>query len=246
MKKKLLILICVLVFSLLITGCGKTVYSGTTETKNQTTQTQAKENKKQGETIVYKAKDTTPLLSIDDIKEKGKTKVDKDYQEQDVKAGETVAILHTSMGDISMKFFKDVAPIAVENFIQLAKAGRFDNTIFHRVINNFMIQGGDYTNFNGTGGASAFGDEFDLEICENISNIEGSVAMANRGPGTNGSQFYINQVDNQYLDGNYTVFGQVYDGLEVVNDIANVSTDSSDKPLQDVILFNIDIEEYKD
>ena len=151
----------------------------------------------------------------------------------------------TSMGDISMRFFPEVAPLAVNNFIALAKAGRYEDTIFHRVINGFMIQGGDYTNFNGTGGESIYGDEFDLEIAEHLSNIEGSVAMANRGPGTNGSQFYINQVNNTYLDGGYTVFAQVFDGMDVVNDIAQVDTDMRDKPVSDVVLESIEVYPYE-
>ena len=135
--------------------------------------------------------------------------------------------------------------MAVTSFKALAKAGRYDKTIFHRVIKNFMIQGGDYTKFNGTGGQSAFGEEFDLEISDYLRNTAGSVAMANRGPGTNGSQFYINQVDNGYLDGNYTVFAQVYEGMDVVNDIAGVKTDYNDKPVSDVILESVELHKYE-
>ena len=130
--------------------------------------------------------------------------------------------------------------------IALADAGRYDKTIFHRVINNFMIQAGDYTNFNGTGGESAYGTEFDNEVSEYASNVRGSVAMANAGPETNGSQFYINQChsDNTYLDGGYTVFGWVYEGMDVVDSIAAVSTDYSDRPLEDVIIEYIEIVKY--
>ena len=103
----------------------------------------------------------------------------------------------------------------------------------------------NYTNFNGTGGASAYGEEFDLEISDYLTNIEGSVAMANRGPGTNGSQFYINQINNNYLDGNYTVFGQVYEGMDIVNAIAGVKTGANDKPLKDVILESAELHEYE-
>ena len=173
-----------------------------------------------------------------------KTDIPADYQKASPKSGDTVAILHTNRGDISMRFFPEVAPIAVNNFIALAKADKFNNTIFHRVINNFMIQGGDYTNFNGTGGASVYGREFKLETNPNVHNSAGSVAMANRGPGTNGSQFYINQVDNNYLDGSYTVFGQVYDGMDVVNTICGVQTNMMDKPLNDVVIDSIEITTY--
>ena len=172
--------------------------------------------------------------------------VDDDYATREPEKGETVAIIHTSMGDISMRFLDEIAPLATNSFIALADAGRYDKTIFHRVINNFMIQAGDYTNFNGTGGASAYGTEFDNEVSEYASNVRGSVAMANAGPDTNGSQFYINQCpnDNTYLDGGYTVFGWVYEGMDVVDAIASVATDGMDKPLDDVVIEYIEILEY--
>ena len=183
--------------------------------------------------------------NISDVPPADLSAVDAEYQHKDPEAGETAATLHTNYGDISIRFFPEAAPLAVNNFIALAKAEKYNDTIFHRVINGFMIQGGDYTAFDGTGGNSVYGDEFDLETTEYLSNIEGSVAMANRGPGTNGSQFYINQVDNAYLDGKYTVFAQVFDGLDVVNDIAQVDTDMYDKPLNDVVLESVEIYEYE-
>lgn len=183
--------------------------------------------------------------NIKDVPAANLSGVDAEYQHKEPAKGENVAVLHTNYGDISIRFFPEVAPLAVNNFIALSKAGKFNDTIFHRVINNFMIQGGDYTNFNGTGGESIYGDEFDLEVSKHLSNIEGAVAMANRGPGTNGSQFYINQVNNTYLDGNYTVFGQVFDGMDVVNDIAEVKTGAYDKPVNDVVIESVEIYEYE-
>ncbi len=193
----------------------------------------------------YEAKSTEALLNISDVPKANLDKLNADTQKAAPEKGEEVATLHTNYGDITMKFFPDAAPLAVTSFKELAKAGRYDNTIFHRVIANFMIQGGDYTKFNGTGGQSAYGKEFDLEISDYLRNDVGAVAMANRGPGTNGSQFYINQVDNGYLDGNYTVFGQVIDGMDVVNKIAAVKTDYNDKPLQDVVLESVEIHAYE-
>lgn len=193
----------------------------------------------------YQAKSTDALFSIKDVPKQNLDAANAEYQTKAPEKGEEVATLHTNYGDISFKFFPEVAPMAVTSFKALAKAGRYDNTIFHRVIKNFMIQGGDYTKFNGTGGQSAFGEEFDLEISDYLRNTAGSVAMANRGPGTNGSQFYINQVDNGYLDGNYTVFAQVYDGMDVVNDIAAVKTDSSDKPVSDVIIESVELHSFE-
>ncbi len=122
------------------------------------------------------------------------------YQLEMPKDGEEIAILHTSMGDITWRFFPENAPKTVENFITLAKDGKYNNTIFHRVINDFMIQGGDYENHNGTGGTSAFGSAFDDEFCDTLYNIRGSVAMANSGVNTNGSQFFINQAGADSFD----------------------------------------------
>lgn len=107
--------------------------------------------------------------------------------------GDTIAIMHTSKGDIKLRLFADQAPKTVTNFINLAKEGKYDNTIFHRVINDFMIQGGDYENANGTGGTSSYGESFEDEFCDKLFNIRGAVSMANSGPDTNGSQFFINQ-----------------------------------------------------
>ncbi|MBR3972302.1 MAG: peptidylprolyl isomerase [Ruminococcus sp.] len=115
------------------------------------------------------------------------------YQLESPKSGDDIAIIHTSKGDITMRFFPENAPKAVENFISLAKEGKYDGTIFHRVINNFMIQTGDYENGNGTGGKSIWGNAFEDEFCDTLYNIRGSVSMANSGINTNGSQFFINQ-----------------------------------------------------
>lgn len=115
------------------------------------------------------------------------------YQLEMPEEGDTIAIIHTTMGDITWRFFPENAPKAVDNFITLAKDGKYDNTIFHRVMNDFMIQGGDYENHNGTGGTSAYGAAFEDEFANTLYNIRGSVAMANSGVNTNGSQFFINQ-----------------------------------------------------
>lgn len=220
--------------------------------------------------------------------------------------GEKVAIMHTSMGDISIRFFPDAAPKAVKNFQELAEKGYYNDLTFHRVIEDFMIQGGD-PDGDGTGGESiyksdsnkkgAFEDEFDAKLL----NLRGSLAMANSGPNTNGSQFFINatggmstgwdyyqQIYDQYkenaeyfdamgvntvdmskvtdavkklyeenggnpnLDGYYstggtghTVFAQVFEGMENVYALSQVDTDSSDKPVEDMVIQSVEITTYE-
>ena len=186
------------------------------------------------------------------------------YQLEQPEKGEQVAIMHTSMGDISLRFFPEAAPKTVENFIQHAKDGYYDGLKFHRVIEDFMMQGGDPKG-NGTGGVSIYGDKFEDEFSDKLFNLRGSVAMANNGADTNGSQFFIVQNSDDMhdglftddypqaiidayknggypsLDGQYTVFGQVIEGMDVVDAIANVETDSSDKPKEEVKIDKINI-----
>lgn len=187
--------------------------------------------------------------------------------------GETIATIHVkNYGDITVKFFKDVAPKAVENFITHAKDGYYDGVIFHRVINEFMIQGGDPEE-TGYGGESIWGQGFGTELDESLVPYRGSLCMAmSRLPNSIGSQFFITQAHYSermasmlkqygYPDGliesykkyggylslymQYTVFGQVIDGMDVVDKIAAVETNSSDKPLSDVVIESIDVTEYK-
>ena len=147
------------------------------------------------------------------------------------------AIIHTSMGDIAVDFFKDDAKKTVENFVKLASDGFYDGLIFHRVIETFMIQTGD-PNGDGTGGP---GYEFEDEFNDHIM-IPGSLAMANSGPNTNGSQFFIVTEEEQpHLDGKHTVFGQVTSGLDIVVEISRVPADDNDKPLTDITINSIDL-----
>lgn len=231
------------------------------------------------------------------------------------KEGDTIGIIHTSMGDITIRFFQNHAPKAVTNFINLAKNNSYNNSTFHRVINDFMIQGGYCgTNPESLNGTSSYGNEFEDEFCDKLFNIRGAVSMANSGTDTNGSQFFINQTDadtfkamggfanlevmwqniktqlvnykdsnllsafiqqngtncyntdivskdvralyeanggNPYLDGAYnavdrghTVFGQVIDGMDVVDKIAGITVDEEDKPVDDVVIESIEITSY--
>jgi len=150
------------------------------------------------------------------------------------------ALIKTNLGDIEVEFFTTDAPKTVNNFITLSKDGYYDNVIFHRVISGFMIQGGDPSG-TGHGDYGKYpGYEFEDELNNQVPYSKGILAMANRGPNTNGSQFFIMHVDYA-LPYNYTIFGKVVDGLEVVDKIASVQTDSSDKPLNDVTISTVEI-----
>ena len=185
--------------------------------------------------------------------------------------GDTLAVMHTNMGDIKIKLFPEKAPKTVENFVTHSKNGYYNGLKFHRVINDCMIQGGDPRG-NGTGGESIWGGSFPDEFDPELHNLRGALSMANSGPNTNGSQFFIVQArevpanmleqmrdleDNGFpaditaayaelggtpwLDFRHTVFGQVTDGMDVVDKIAAVET-NNDFPCEDVIISSIDIE----
>ena len=187
--------------------------------------------------------------------------------------GDTVATMKTTLGDIKILLFPDAAPKAVENFVTHAKNGYYNGIIFHRVLPDFMIQGGDPTG-TGRGGESVWGRSFEDEFSVDYHNIRGALSMANAGPGTNGSQFFIVQakeVDGglisqmeqlsdrgfpadcvedykqlggtPWLDFKHTVFGQVVEGMETVDAIADVETGYADKPIEDVSIIGIEITE---
>ena len=191
----------------------------------------------------------------------------------DIADNEAAVKVKTSAGDITIKLFPEEAPLAVENFLTHAKEGYYNGIIFHRVINGFMIQGGD-PDGKGTGGQSIWagkddsidaGNGFKNEVSAFLYNIRGALAMANAGADTNGSQFFINQNPadasgqlssgktpgkiieayknggNPSLDGGYTVFGQVIEGMDVVDKIASSETDASDKPTSDITINSIEI-----
>lgn len=179
------------------------------------------------------------------------------------------AIITTNHGKITVQLFPEQAPKTVENFVQLSKKGYYDGIIFHRVIPGFMIQGGDPTG-TGMGGESIYGEKFEDEFSREVFNLRGALSMANAGPNTNGSQFFIVQSDNvpdsmmgqlaeagfpaeiveayrdggtPWLDFRHTVFGQVTAGLDVVDAIANVKTGAQDRPAEDVVIEGIEIQD---
>lgn len=177
-------------------------------------------------------------------------------------------IMKTNMGDIHISLFPEAAPKAVENFLALAEKGYYDGIIFHRIIEDFMIQGGDPTG-TGMGGQSIWGDSFEDEFSTKVFNLHGALSMANAGPNTNGSQFFIvtkrsvefsmlaqlekggwpAEIVEEYgknggtpwLDHRHTVFGQVRSGMDVVYVIEAVETGANDKPVNDVVITGIEI-----
>ncbi|RWS11099.1 peptidyl-prolyl cis-trans isomerase-like 1 [Dinothrombium tinctorium] len=142
--------------------------------------------------------------------------------------------LETTMGNISIELYWKHAPKTCRNFAELAKRGYYDGTKFHRIIKDFMIQGGDPTG-TGRGGSSIYGKHFDDEIHPDLKHTgAGIISMANSGPNTNGSQFFITLAPTQWLDGKHTIFGRVHSGLVVVQRIGKVPVGKSNQPLDDV------------
>lgn len=255
MKNKLVLALCLVLSLSFLSSCGKGDASVTTEgTQEQNQEENQEEN--QGENQM---KNTGVYPQLEEIK-----------------SGDTIAILNTNMGQIKLRFFPEYAPKAVENFLVHAQNGYYDGVTFHRVINEFMIQGGDPWG-DGTGGESIWGEEFENEVSVNMRHFRGALSMANAGADTNGSQFFIVQATDvgnykqeleklkgtnnesfpdevideyitnggtPFLDGDYSVFGQVYEGMDVVDKIAQVETDGYDKPLEDVIIKSIEVGTY--
>jgi cyclophilin family peptidyl-prolyl cis-trans isomerase len=149
----------------------------------------------------------------------------------------TNATLHTNRGAIAIELFDDDAPKTVENFLKLARDGFYDGVVFHRIIPDFMIQGGDPTGTGMGGPGYTFEDEFNEHKVE-----RGALAMANAGPNTNGSQFFIVTTGAApWLDGKHTVFGRVTDGMDAVDTIEQVDTDAQDKPREPVVIERVEL-----
>ena len=146
--------------------------------------------------------------------------------------------MHTNQGDIAVELYDDDAPKTVDNFLSLARKGFYDGVIFHRVIPDFMIQGGDPTGTGSGGPGYTFEDEFNEHPV-----ARGALAMANAGPNTNGSQFFIVTAEScPWLDGKHTVFGRVTDGMDVVDAISTLDADPRDRPREDVVINGVTIE----
>ena len=186
----------------------------------------------------------------------------------DVQAGEVLVEMNTTLGAIKLTLVPEFAPKTVEHFLGHAKSGYYNGIIFHRVIQDFMIQGGDPTG-TGMGGESIWGDSFEDEFSDKLFNLRGALSMANAGPNTNGSQFFLVQMKHlpsdmlrqlqgagfpeeiieayaqnggtPWLDHKHTVFGHVVEGMDIVDKIADVEKDPRDKPLEDVKIESITV-----
>lgn len=186
----------------------------------------------------------------------------------EVQAGEVLVEMNTTLGAVKIKLFPEQAPKTVENFLGHAKSGYYNGIIFHRVIQDFMIQGGDPTG-TGMGGESIWGGSFEDEFSDELFNLRGALSMANAGPNTNGSQFFIVQMKHlpsdmlrqlqgagfpeeiikayaenggtPWLDHKHTVFGHVVEGMDIVDKIAEVEKDGRDKPLEDIKIESITV-----
>lgn len=257
MRRYLAILLAAILLMNILAGCGSDTSETTTAEETVTT---------------TEKQETTTEAEMTTEYEKVEIHTPKEFsQTGEPEEGETVAIIHIKdMGDICVKFFYEDSPLAVENFVTLAANGYYDGIIFHRVIADFMIQGGDPSG-TGMGGESMWGTEFKNEYSDRLAQINGSLAMARtQALDTNGSQFFINDgpelaeeyleyygVDeslwdtflehggNPHLQDQYTVFGQVYDGMDIVETISQTETDSSDKPVNDVVIESIEIKQYE-
>jgi peptidyl-prolyl cis-trans isomerase B (cyclophilin B) len=245
MRKYLQMLFVLLSIVLMLAACGTAEKEDGQKQKSASPKTEQKRGDQQVANTVY------PQLSTE------------------VAENERLVEMETSMGNIKIKLFPEGAPKAVENFIKHSEEGYYDGQIFHRVIKDFMIQGGD-PNGNGTGGESIWGVPFEDEFSNNLFNIRGALSMANAGENTNGSQFFIvqsnkldpsmksqmEQIDTYtkeiiaayeklggtpWLDHRHTVFGQVIEGMDVVDKIADTPVDGKDKPETDVIIKGIKV-----
>lgn len=247
MKRQLFLLVCLLL--LVLSACGSNETKEEPKSVKESVDEESVEQQSgsattEGETVMY------PQLS------------------NEVAENEALVEMNTTLGTIKIKLFPEYAPKTVENFLTHAENGYYEGIIFHRVIEDFMIQGGDPTG-TGMGGESIYGDSFEDEFSMNLFNLRGALSMANAGPNTNGSQFFIVQNNElspglasqleqagfpaeiikayeemggtPHLDHRHTVFGQVIDGMDVVDKIAAVETGAQDKPVEDVVIESIKV-----
>jgi cyclophilin family peptidyl-prolyl cis-trans isomerase len=218
-------ILAVLVLALALLGCG----GGSSEDSAADTQTPAET--------------TPPPTDAGDAaaQEEEMNPIVARSMEKDPGPATEMAVMHTNHGDITLRFFPNQAPLAVANFKGLAAKGYYDGVTFHRVINNFMLQGGDPTG-TGRGGQSLWGGKFEDEFDASLTfSKAGILAMANAGPATNGSQFFITEVPTPHLNNKHTIFGEVADGMDVVLKISDLPTGAGDKPVDAVVIESIEL-----
>lgn len=221
MKKINLLLTAFVLCAFIIAGCGKKEETTTTTTPQTTTNTTTPVPTKV-DTVKHETKDTTTTTKTDE-------------KTTDTK-GKNIVKMETTMGTIKIKLFTKEAPITTQNFIDLVNKKFYDGIIFHRVIDGFMIQGGDPKG-TGTGGSDkTIPDEFGPGLKHSKA---GMLSMANRGPNTGTSQFFITLAPTPHLDGKHAIFGEVIDGMDVVKKIGKVKTAGADKPVEDVKMIKV-------
>ncbi len=244
MKKSILTLL-ILIAPIILTGCNE---------KNQFSPNKEKETKTEMK------KETTKTNSVikndeeykieNNINNKKQMKYKKQSEQENLLAIYNQAILKTTMGDIKIKFYEN-SPITVNNFLNLSKDGYYDGIKFHRIINNFMVQGGDIfskdDSMKNRWGQGGPGYAIEDEFIEGLSNTVGTIAMANSGPNTGGSQFFINLIDNSRLDwdkgdprSKHPVFGEIIEGMDIVEKIGKVKT-VRDLPVEPVIINSVEL-----
>lgn len=244
MRRSLQVLLTLMTVILVLVGCGTSKEKENSSLENIGGNSEEKKGSDQVQNAVY------PQLT------------------EEVSENERLVEMETSMGKIKIKLFPEYAPHAVENFVKHSEDGYYDGLLFHRVIKDFMIQGGD-PNGDGTGGESIYGKPFEDEFSTNLFNIRGALSMANSGANTNGSQFFIVQktsLDSSmkeemekagfpgevidayeekggtpWLDHRHTVFGQVVEGMDVVDKIAEAPVGNQDKPEKDIVIKGIKV-----
>ena len=252
MKKRLFALLLALCMMFIAAACSNQESDADDSDQNQTEE--ASVEKTADENSEYETVEIHEASDVDQMSEPEK--------------GDTIAIVKVKdYGEMKFKFFPQDSPLAVENFVTLSANDYYNGITFHRVIKDFMIQGGDPTG-TGAGGESIWGEEFENETSDTLLPLRGALCMANAGPDTNGSQFFIVQnktasaltygdktaTDEQramfdeyggypYLMDDYTVFGQLYEGYDVLDAIAETETDDNDAPLEDVVIESITIQD---
>lgn len=247
--KKILLFVAIFFIAITVSACGlKTAPTGNEETSAPTSASQDEDsNLTDDQQAVAPApvnEATNSDSTVSPVVPADNSKIMSPDQQPDLTKEYSQAVIKTTDGDITVKFYASDSPLTVNNFLNLAQAGFYNGTKFHRIIKDFMIQGGDPLSKEtdssvwGTGGPGyQFKDEFNSHKL-----VLGSLAMANSGPGTNGSQFFIvTAQETPWLDGHHTNFGEVVKGLDIVQKIGNVATGAGDRPVQDVVINSIEL-----